>query len=148
MRVVLIAVPYDSGRRGERMGAGPEHLLRAGLPNRLAQAGHEVQVRLLEAPAHFRWSSRATVRRPHWHLDLDVLDPEEGRINVYSAPAGLSVVEVEWALAAIAAAWPIQAAALTAFDPAGDPTGRAAEAALRLGVSLVEAATGARAPSP
>src|SRR6266568_3931238 len=37
--------------RGRRMGAGPEHLLRAGLPDRLAGAGHEVHVRVLEAPA-------------------------------------------------------------------------------------------------
>jgi hypothetical protein len=31
MRVDLIAVPYDFGRPGERMGAGPERLLEAGL---------------------------------------------------------------------------------------------------------------------
>lgn len=50
MRVELIAVPYDSGHRGERMGAGPEHLLHAGLPARLSAAGHVVGVRVVEAP--------------------------------------------------------------------------------------------------
>jgi arginase len=49
MRVALIAVPYDSGRRGERMGEGPEYLIRAGLNTRLVQAGHDVEVRILEA---------------------------------------------------------------------------------------------------
>lgn len=51
MQVQLIAVPYDSGRRGEPMGAGPERLLHAGLVSRLAHAGHHVQVRTIEAPA-------------------------------------------------------------------------------------------------
>lgn len=31
MRVELIVVPYDSGHRGARMGAGPEHLVRRAL---------------------------------------------------------------------------------------------------------------------
>lgn len=35
MRVKIIAVPYDSGRRSWRMGAGPEHLLACGLVDRL-----------------------------------------------------------------------------------------------------------------
>jgi arginase len=59
MRVEVIAVPYDSARRGERMGAGPEHLLRAGLTQRLTAAGHSVRVRVLEAPAD---SWRAEIR--------------------------------------------------------------------------------------
>jgi arginase len=50
MRIQLIAVPYDSGRRGERMGAGPERLLDAGLERRLAHAGHELQVRVIDVP--------------------------------------------------------------------------------------------------
>jgi arginase len=42
MNIALIAVPYDSGARGWRTGAGPEHLLRAGLVHRLQSRGHEV----------------------------------------------------------------------------------------------------------
>jgi arginase len=54
MRVELIVVPYDSGHRGARMGAGPEHLVRAGLPARLAAAGHDVGVRLVESRSSWR----------------------------------------------------------------------------------------------
>jgi hypothetical protein len=44
MRVELIAVPYDSGRRGERMGAGPDHMLAAGLIEALRSSGVDVGV--------------------------------------------------------------------------------------------------------
>lgn len=40
----LVTVPYDSGRRGWRMGAGPQALLRAGLMQRLRAAGHDVEL--------------------------------------------------------------------------------------------------------
>jgi arginase len=48
MNVDLIVVPYDSGRRGYRMGAGPEAFLADGLPERLARAGHGVRVAFVE----------------------------------------------------------------------------------------------------
>jgi arginase len=38
-KVNVIAVPYDSGHRGLRMGAGPEHLLNNGLGEALRSAG-------------------------------------------------------------------------------------------------------------
>jgi arginase len=280
MQVQLIAVPYDSGRRGERMGAGPERLLEAGLASRLMDAGHQVLVQTIEAPAA-AWRSeirttfdlaaavsRAVTRaigsgrfpvvlsgncgpaahgcvagmggagavfwfdahgdfntpdttiggfldgmalatltgrcwpalaaaipgfapvgersvtllgardldpleaaaldasevrlvqpadlRPrlalvleerrggsspgYLHLDLDVLDPSEGRINCYAAPGGLSRQDVEWAVTAIARAVPLGAAALTALDPAADPEGRSLETALALCVAIVNGA--------
>lgn len=40
MDIRIIAVPYDSGRRAARMGAGPERLLRAGLERHLTSRGH------------------------------------------------------------------------------------------------------------
>jgi hypothetical protein len=40
--VRLIAVPYDSARRGERMGAGPETLMPL-LAARLHDGGHTVE---------------------------------------------------------------------------------------------------------
>ena len=49
MDIQLVAVPYDSGRRGYRMGAGPEELLRAGLANRLVADGHTVDIVMLES---------------------------------------------------------------------------------------------------
>src|SRR3954453_22361985 len=42
MDIQLLLVPYDSGHRGWRCGAGPEHLVRAGLPAHLERQGHTV----------------------------------------------------------------------------------------------------------
>jgi arginase len=42
MEIQLLLVPYDSGRRAWRCGAGPEHLLRAGLQEHLHRQGHVV----------------------------------------------------------------------------------------------------------
>jgi arginase len=53
-RVSLIAVPYDAGHRGLRMGAGPEQLLRGGLSDVLARDGHEVDCTIVEAPDGWR----------------------------------------------------------------------------------------------
>lgn len=282
MRVELIAVPYDSGRRGERMGRGPEYLLERGLEGRLGQAGHTVRVRTVEPPAdHWRAEIRtafdlaravaaavgetlssggfplvlsgncgpaalgcvagiggapavfwfdahgdfntpettiggfldgmalATVAGRCWpqlaaaipgfvavaeervtllgardldpleadalrrspirriaaaelrrrlpevlgaeggvakacylHLDLDVLDPSEGRVNPYAVPNGLSAADLVWAIATIAGMATIQAAALTAYDPASDVTGSGCEAALALAVALVDKKAG------
>jgi arginase len=50
--IQLLAVPYDSGQRGARMGAGPEALLRAGLEESLRERGHRVHTKLAELPEH------------------------------------------------------------------------------------------------
>src|SRR5262249_38666367 len=50
----LLLVPYDSGQRNVRMGAGPEHLRAAGLPRHLIELGHEVDVQVIE-PASLNW---------------------------------------------------------------------------------------------
>ena len=42
MDIQLLLVPYDSGQRGWRCGAGPEHLVHAGLPAHLERQGHRV----------------------------------------------------------------------------------------------------------
>jgi len=42
MDVELLLVPYDTARRGFRCGAGPEHLVNAGLVDRLHARGHRV----------------------------------------------------------------------------------------------------------
>ena len=42
MDIQLLLVPYDSGQRGWRCAAGPEHLVRAGLPAHLQRQGHIV----------------------------------------------------------------------------------------------------------
>lgn len=53
MRIEVFAVPYDSGMRGARMGAGPERLIEAGLADRLAARGHDVHVTTIELPEGF-----------------------------------------------------------------------------------------------
>src|SRR3712207_259414 len=50
MDLQLVIVPYDTARRGERMGAGPEHLLRAGAAERLRAEGHRVRVEHIDPP--------------------------------------------------------------------------------------------------
>lgn len=42
MKIQLLLVPYDSGQRAWRCGSGPEHLIRAGLPDHLRRHGHDV----------------------------------------------------------------------------------------------------------
>jgi arginase len=52
--VGLTVVPYDSARRGERMGAGPSHLLANGMLQRLHDAGFTTTVGEL-APTNGSW---------------------------------------------------------------------------------------------
>ncbi|HYO90867.1 MAG TPA: arginase family protein, partial [Pyrinomonadaceae bacterium] len=54
MKVRIIQVPYDSGQRSVRMGAGPEHFIQNGLARILQTDGHEVQVESVEARSAFR----------------------------------------------------------------------------------------------
>ena len=48
MDIQLLAVPYDSGNRGARMGAGPERLLESGLERTLRESGHNVRTMIAE----------------------------------------------------------------------------------------------------
>ena len=68
----------------------------------------------------------------HVHLDLDVLDPSQGRANQFAAEGGLSVDGVESALRLIGKRCRLRAASVTAYDPAYDVDGRICGAALRL----------------
>jgi arginase len=54
MEIRLLLVPYDSGQRNVRMGAGPEHLRAAGLEKHLATQGHQVDSQVIE-PASINW---------------------------------------------------------------------------------------------
>lgn len=53
-KVQVIQVPYDSGNRGVRMGAGPEHFINHGLAQVLQADGHEVCVESIEPRSEFR----------------------------------------------------------------------------------------------
>jgi arginase len=50
--ICIIAIPYDSGHHGLRMGAGPEHLLENGLPEALESAGQRVRSVTLHPKSH------------------------------------------------------------------------------------------------
>lgn len=66
------------------------------------------------------------------HVDLDVLDPSEGRANALAAPNGLSLEEVGAALERIRTEFRIRAIALTAYDPSFDPDEHLVHAAITL----------------
>jgi arginase len=50
----VFTLPYDSGHRGLRMGAGPEALLRRGLVAGVRAGGHDVEVEEIAAPEGFQ----------------------------------------------------------------------------------------------
>ncbi len=54
MDVRLLLVPYDSGQRGVRMGAGPERLCEDGLKKHLVRQGHSVDEQTIE-PVSSGW---------------------------------------------------------------------------------------------
>jgi len=54
MNIHIFIVPYDSGKRAERMGAGPHHLIDNGLVQYLREHGHSVRTTTIEALDPFR----------------------------------------------------------------------------------------------
>lgn len=74
------------------------------------------------------------------HVDLDVLDPSEGRANGYAAPGGLRLADMEAALLEIGAAAPIVAATLASYDPRYDTEGRTCRAAFAIAAAVLAAA--------
>jgi len=66
------------------------------------------------------------------HLDLDVLDSAVAAANSYAISGGLTLEDLDYALAQIAARFRIAGLTLSAYDPAVDTSGHAAQAAIRL----------------
>ena len=64
---------------------------------------------------------RERVSDVYLHVDLDVLDPAEGRANSWAAAEGLSAQDAASAIDEVARRFRIRAAALTAYDPRCDP---------------------------
>ncbi len=52
--IKLIIVPYDSGHRGERMGAGPQYFLSQNIDEILRKEGWTITVETVEAQRPFR----------------------------------------------------------------------------------------------
>lgn len=72
---------------------------------------------------------RSRAETAYLHIDLDVLDPEEGRVNQFGAPGGFLLGQMMAVIRSIRERFLIGAVALTAYDPAGDPEGRICAAA-------------------
>ena len=83
----------------------------------------------------------ACARDVYVHMDLDVLDPRDGRANALAAPDGLRAEEVGDALERIGKSFRVRAVALTAYDPAFDPEGQLCRHAIALLQRLLRAAS-------
>jgi arginase len=84
--------------------------------------------------------SAAGVRRAYVHVDLDTHDPRDAPANGYQPPGGLTPAAVRDAVRLVVERFEVAAAAITAYDPACDPDGRAAAVALELAPVLVGSA--------
>jgi arginase len=90
----------------------------------------------------FELAARLELDRPegtYLHVDLDVLDPALAPANAWAAPDGLSPDELVGAVRRVCERRPIRAAALTAYDPAGDRAGVVSAAAARVLAVIGEA---------
>jgi arginase len=77
------------------------------------------------------------VDRAYLHIDLDVLDPSEGRANRYAAPDGPSLDGVLRLVRAVSSRLQVAAASLAAYDPSYDPDGRLVPAAIAIASAIV-----------
>jgi len=82
---------------------------------------------------------RRHARDIYLHIDLDVLDPSEGKANGYAVDHGLTVADMLRIVQSIAGTFRVRAAALTAYDPAHDRDGRAGEAAMSILKAVADA---------
>jgi len=108
-------------------------------------AGAQIQSMGIEralAPALDRLEKRT--HAVYLHIDLDSLDPSEGRANKYAAPGGLTRADLDHAIEMIFERFDVVAAAVTAYDPTIDEDGRMGETATR----IVEAVAGRVAGQP
>ena len=105
------------------LGSSVWQVAAAETPHRLAVVAKEIAARAAAA---------------YLHVDLDVLDSAVGRANRYSVPGGLTAETLLAAIGDVAAALPLQAAAITAYDPAFDTDGSVQKIAARVVHALVK----------
>ena len=74
------------------------------------------------------------------HVDLDVLDESEGRVNAYSGGPGLTRSELVGAIRTAGRRCRVAAGAITAFDPGYDTDGRVGQTAIDVALALSTAA--------
>lgn len=68
--------------------------------------------------------------RAYLHIDLDVLDPAEARVNQFAAPGGLTLTELLGTVRLVRERFALAAAAITAYDPEYDEDEKALKAAV------------------
>jgi arginase len=83
---------------------------------------------------------RKLPERVYLHVDLDVLDRSEAVVNEYSSPGGLTLTELLQIIGLIAHERALVGAAITAYDPAVDGDGKAANAGVAVANELLAAA--------
>jgi arginase len=84
---------------------------------------------------------RQRVARVYLHVDLDVLDLSVGRANPFAAAGGPDLDRVLTAITKTFSRFNVAAAALTAYDPRVDDTGRIAAAAQQISHHIAQLAT-------
>jgi arginase len=133
-RVVLVgARDFDPGERERLEDAG----VRIVDPVEVAERGGEAAIGTALA------GLPSAVRRLYVHIDLDVLDPLDGRANAFAADGGLRRSPVNEILRLLARdPGLVAAAALTAYDPSADPEGQVLDA----GVDFARALAGGPVP--
>jgi arginase len=72
--------------------------------------------------------------RVYLHIDMDILDPSEGRGNHFATDGGLKAAELLEAIDQIAERLPIVAAGIASYNPAGDE----GQKALGVGLELMK----------
>jgi arginase len=70
--------------------------------------------------------------RVYLHIDMDILDPSEGKGNHFATPGGLKAAELFDAIDQIGERLPIVAAGIASYDPAGDEGDKALGVGLEL----------------
>ena len=79
----------------------------------------------------------ATLPRFALHVDLDVIDAQEGRANSYAVAGGVSTRDLVASCSALARELPIEALTLSAYDPTCDVDGRVLDAATALALGVL-----------
>jgi arginase len=133
--VLLVGVRDLDEREQARVAASPVALVG---PERVRAEGAAA----LSAPLA---ALRERVDGVYLHLDLDALDPSEGKANELAVDGGLSLTDVEAAIFEIGRSVAILGAGIASYDPTGDD-GRIARAGARLARLIEQVA--AEVPSP
>jgi len=68
--------------------------------------------------------------RAYLHIDLDVLDPADARVNQFAAPGGLTLTELLGIVSLVRERFALAATAITAYDPEYDEGEKAVKAAV------------------